>query len=94
MLNQFVIVGRLKERNILSESKEYWEIETESLNNSNKKKVRLAIALNFRNFRKEDFDELKEGDLIGVKGSFDSEHGNDLLLIAEKITFLKSGEDK
>lgn len=94
MLNQFVIVGRLKERNILSESKEYWEIETESLNNSNKKKVRLAITLNFRNFRKEDFDELKEGDLIGVKGSLYSERGYDLLLIAEKITFLKKGEGK
>lgn len=91
MLNQFVIVGRLKERNILSESKECWEIETESVNNSSRKKVRLAIALNFR---KDYFDELKEGDLLGVRGSFCSEHGNDLLLIAEKITFLKSGEDK
>lgn len=100
MLNQIVIVGKMKEKGIQKE-------------NENGKKVSvitLAVSRNYRNMEGNyDIDIIpvvlcdniasnvndccNEGDIVGVKGRLQRLEGNELQVVAEKVTFLSSKKE-
>lgn len=90
MLNRFVLVGHFKERNIINDEKENWivEIVDSVINDDNtENKYDVEITLNFRN---DDFDKLKKGNVVGIRGKVISQD-NRTILIADKITILTKG---
>ena len=89
MLNQFVLIGRFVSSMSLSEEKELWIINVEDYNAGFNNKVNYTITIRI-NFKNDNFKQIKVNDLLGVKGKI-IEEDNQTFLLAEKITFLKSG---
>lgn len=97
MLNQIIIVGRIKEKGVQEEN-EFGKKYTN---------ITLAVPRNFKNMEGEyDVDVIpvllwdgiasnvndwcNEGDIVGVKGRLQRLEGNTLQVVAEKVTFLSS----
>ena len=93
-MNNLVLVGRLVKRPVLEETENGRKTTT----------IVLAVSRNFKNDIGEyetDFipvnlvaestvEYCKQGDVIGVKGRLARLSGNDLQVVAEKISFLSS----
>ena len=89
MLNQFVLVGKFIERLQYDENEEVWIIEVEDYDLSYNDKVLYKIKISVT-FYKEEFNSLKKGNNVGVKGRIVEDKNGDLKLVGEKISFLKN----
>ena len=101
MLNQVVIVGRLVEKPIVEENENGKKVcnitlavprsykNAEGIYETDFIKCTLwnVIAKNTAEY-------CNKGDVIGVKGRLQCLSGNELQLIAEKVSFLSSGKTK
>ena len=101
MLNQVVIVGRLVEKPIVEENENEKKVcnitlavprsykNAEGIYDTDFIKCTLwnVIAENTAEY-------CEKGDLVGVRGRLQCLSGNELQLIAEKVSFLSSGKTK
>lgn len=96
MLNQFVVVGRIK--NIVKEEVEEKEVVTLELgvprsfkNINGEYDTDLVEIMLIKGIAKNTLEFCKPGDLVGAKGTIRKlENDNKMSLVAEKITFLSS----
>lgn len=101
MLNQIVVVGRIKNKGVLEENE----------NGRNVMTITLAVPRSYKNSEGEydtDFipvtlfseisrstnEYCKEGDIVGVKGRLQRLEGNSLQVIAEKVSFLSTRKEE
>ena len=88
MLNQVVIVGRISHitdsKITIAVSRSYKNEEGVYDTNFIPVKIKGGIANNVSTY-------CKKGDVIGIKGRLETDHGK-LLLLAEKVSFLSSGK--
>lgn len=101
MLNQVVIVGRLVEKPIVEENENGKEVcnitlaVPRSFKNADGIYETDFIKCTLWNGIAENTAEYcNKGDVIGVKGRLECLSGNELQLIAEKVSFLSSGKTK
>ncbi len=98
MLNQIVIVGRLVDRPILEENENGRKVSTITLAvPRNFKNVDGEYDTDFINcnligsIAESTCEYCEKGDVVGVKGRLARLSGNELQVVAEKVTFLSSG---
>ena len=101
MLNQLVIVGRLVEKPIVEENENGKKVcniilaVPRSFKNADGIYETDFIKCTLWNGIAENTAEYcNKGDVIGVKGRLECLSGNELQLIAEKVSFLSSGKTK
>ena len=101
MLNQVVIVGRLVEKPIVEENENGKKVcnitlaVPRSFKNAEGIYETDFIKCTLWNGIAENTAEYcNKGDVIGVKGRLECLSGNELQLIAEKVSFLSSGKTK
>ena len=101
MLNQVVIVGRLVEKPIVEENENGKKVcnitlaVPRSYKNAEGIYETDFIKCTLWNVIAENTAEYcNKGDVIGVKGRLQCLSGNELQLIAEKVSFLSSGKTK
>ena len=101
MLNQVVIVGRLVEKPIVEENENGKKVcniilaVPRSFKNADGIYETDFIKCTLWNGIAENTAEYcNKGDVIGVKGRLECLSGNELQLIAEKVSFLSSGKTK
>ena len=101
MLNQVVMVGRLVEKPIVEENENGRKVSEITL--AVPRSYKNAEGIYETDFIKCTLcDDIAEktifycykGDLVGVKGRLQCLSGNELQLIAEKVSFLSSGKTK
>ena len=101
MLNQVAIVGRLVERPIIEENKNGRKVSELTL--AVQRSYKNAEGVYETDFIKRTLwngiaentvEYCNKGDVIGVKGRLQCLSGNELQLIAEKVSFLSSGKTK
>lgn len=86
LLNQFIIVGKFVERLQKDENTEVWIIEIKDYDND---KILYKVKISVK-FYIEEFNSLKKGNTIGVKGKIIEDKDGNTELIGEKISFLKN----
>lgn len=101
MLNQVIIVGRLVEKPIIEENENGKKVcnitlaVPRSYKNAEGVYDTDFIKCTLWNYIAENTTEYcDKGDLVGVKGRLQCLSGNELQLIAEKVSFLSSGKTK
>ena len=101
MLNQVVIVGRLVERPIVEENENGRKVSEitiavpRSYKNAEGIYETAFIKCTLLNGIAENTVEYcNKGDVIGVKGRLECLSGNELQLLAEKLTFLTTNKNK
>ena len=101
MSNQVVIVGRLVEKPIVEENENEKKVcnitlaVPRSYKNAEGEYDTDFIKCTLWNGIAENIVEYcNKGDLVGVKGRLECLGGNELQLIAEKVSFLSSGKTK
>ena len=98
MLNQLVLVGRLKEMEIIEseEGKKYNIVIAvpRSFKNAEGEYETDFIPIKlFGSIAENTFEYCKKGDLVGIKGRVEA-NNNGINIIAEKITFLSSKKEE
>ena len=99
MLNQVVIVGRLVERPIIEENKNGRKVSEITIAVPRSYKNAEGIyetdfikCTLWNGIAETTCEYCNKGDVIGVKGRLQCLSGNELQLIAEKVSFLSSGK--
>ena len=101
MLNQVVIVGRLVEKPIVEENENGRKVSEITLAVPRSYKNAEGIydtdfikCVLWNGIAENTAEYCNKGDVIGVKGRLQCLSGNELQLIAEKVSFLSSGKTK
>ena len=101
MLNQVVIVGRLVERPIIEENKNGRKVSEITIAVPRSYKNAEGIyetdfikCTLWNGIAENTVEYCNKGDVIGVKGRLQCLSGNELQLIAEKLTFLTTNKNK
>ena len=101
MLNQVVIVGRLVEKPIVEENENGRKVSEITLAVPRSFKNAEGIydtdfikCVLWNGIAENTAEYCNKGDVIGVKGRLQCLSGNELQLIAEKVSFLSSGKTK
>lgn len=101
MLNQVVIVGRLVSKPIVEENENGRKISeiTLAVNRSYKNaegiyETDFIKCTLWNGIAENTVEYCNKGDLISVKGRLECLSGNELQLVAEKITFLSNNKNK
>ena len=101
MLNQVVIVGRLVEKPIVEENENGKKVCNITLAVPRSYKNAEGIydtdfikCVLWNGIAENTAEYCNKGDVIGVKGRLQCLSGNELQLIAEKVSFLSSGKTK
>ena len=101
MLNQVVIVGRLVEKPIVEENENGRKVSEITLAVPRSYKNAEGIydtdfikCVLWNGIAEKTAEYCNKGDVIGVKGRLQCLSGNELQLIAEKVSFLSSGKTK
>ena len=104
MLNQVIMVGRLVERPIVEENQSGRKVSEITLavprsfkNDEGLYDTDFIKCILWNDIAENTAEYCNKGDLIGVKGRLQCLSGNELQLVAEKITFLatnKTNNDK
>ena len=101
MLNQAVIVGRLVERPIIEESENGRKVSEITLAVPRSYKNAEGIyetdfikCTLWNGIAENTVEYCNKGDIIGVKGRLQCLGGNELQVVAEKITFLSNYKNK
>jgi hypothetical protein len=87
-MNQFVLTGRLKENFIYNCSKKYTLFKLTSKYNEEDIIIYIKVPNSITS------DYIKVGDLLGIKGHFESKGLEHRSLICDKLTFLSSEVSK
>lgn len=97
MINQVILVGRLVEKPICEESENGRKVAEITLavprsfkNDEGVYETDFIKATLWQQVAESTSQYCNEGDIIGVKGRLQRLEGNQLQLVAEKITFLSS----
>ena len=101
MLNQVVIVGRLVEKPIVEENENGRKVSEITLAVPRSYKNAEGIydtdfikCVLWNGIAENTAEYCNKGDVIGVKGRLQCLSGNELQLIAKKVSFLSSGKTK
>ena len=101
MLNQVVIVGRLVEKPIVEENENGKKVCNITLAVPRSYKNAAGIydtdfikCILWNGIAENTVEYCDKGDVIGVKGRLQCLGGNELQVIAEKVSFLSSGKTK
>ena len=101
MLNQVVIVGRLVAKPIVEENENGRKISeiTLAVNRSYKNaegiyETDFIKCTLWNGIAENTVEYCNKGDIIGVKGRLECLGGNELQLVAEKVTFLANNKNK
>ena len=101
MLNQVVIVGRLVKKPIVEENENGRKVSEITLAVPRSYKNAEGIydtdfikCVLWNGIAENTAEYCNKGDVIGVKGRLQCLSGNELQLIAEKVSFLSSGKTK
>ena len=101
MLNQVVIVGRLVEKPIVEENENEKKVCNITLavprsykNAEGVYETDFIKCTSWNGIAENTAEYCGKGDLVGVKGRLQCLSGNELQLIAEKVSFLSSGKTK
>lgn len=101
MLNQVVIVGRLMERPIVEENQNGRKVSVLTLsvprsfkNDEGVYDTDYIKCTLWNGIAETTAEYCEKGDLIGVKGRLQCLSGNELQLVAEKVTFLSSRKEE
>ena len=101
MLNQAVIVGRLVERPIIEESENGRKVSEITLAVPRSYKNAEGIyetdfikCTLWNGIAENTVEYCNKGDIIGVKGRLQCLSGNELKVVAEKVTFLSNNKTK
>ena len=99
MLNQVVIVGRLVERPIVEENENGKKVCNITLsvprsfkNDEGLYDTDFIKCILWNGIAENTAEYCNKGDLIGVKGRLQCLNGNELQVVAEKVTFLSSNK--
>ena len=99
MLNQVVIVGRLVKKPIVEENENGRKVATITLavqrsykNAEDVYETDFIKCTLWNGIAENTVEYCDKGDLVGVKGRLQCLSGNELQLIAEKVSFLSSGK--
>ena len=99
MLNQLVIVGRLVKKPIVEENENGRKVATITLavqrsykNAEDVYETDFIKCTLWNGIAENTVEYCDKGDLVGVKGRLQCLSGNELQLIAEKVSFLSSGK--
>ena len=99
MLNQVVIVGRLVKKPIVEENENGRKVATITLavqrsykNAEGVYETDFIKCTLWNGIAENTVEYCDKGDLVGVKGRLQCLSGNELQLIAEKVSFLSSGK--
>ena len=96
MMNEYVLVGRLKDKGIIKEGRngKYCRMQigvTRHFKNANGEYETDMIKITLRNDLATKLHEWCEiEDLVGVKGRIESTSNGNTILVADKLTFLAS----
>lgn len=100
MLNQIAIVGKMKEKGIQTENKNGKKVSVITIavsrNYQNKEgnyDIDIIPVVLWDNTASNVNNCCNEGDIIGVKGRLQRLEGNELQVVAEKVTFLSSKKE-
>ena len=101
MLNQVVIVGRLVEKPIVEENESGKKVCNITLSVPRSYKNAEGIydtdfikCTLWNGIAEKTVEYCEKGDLIGVKGRLQCLSGNELQVVAEKVTFLTNNKNK
>ena len=101
MLNQVIIVGRLVERPIVEYNQSERKVSEITLavprsykNDEGLYDTDFIKCILWNGIAENTAEYCYKGDLIGVKGRLQCLNGNELQLVAEKVSFLSSGKTK
>lgn len=101
MLNQVVIVGRLMERPIVEENQNGRKVSVLTLsvprsfkNDEGVYDTDYIKCTTWNGIAENIVEYCKKGDIVGVKGRLQCLSGNELQLVAEKVTFLSSRKEE
>ena len=101
MLNQVIIVGRLVKKPIVEENENGIKVATITLavqrsykNAEGVYETDFIKCTLWNGIAETTVEYCDKGDLVGVKGRLQCLSGNELQLIAEKVSFLSSGKTK
>lgn len=101
MLNQVVVVGRLVEKPIVKENENGKKISIITLavprsykNVNGEYDTDFIKCILWNGIAENTVEYCEKGDLVGVKGRLQCLSGNELKVVAEKITFLSTNKTK
>lgn len=101
MLNQVIMVGRLVERPIVEENQSGRKISEITLavprsfkNDEGLYDTDFIKCILWNGIAENTAEYCNKGDLIGVKGRLQRLSGNELQVVAEKVTFLSNNKNK
>lgn len=101
MLNQVVVVGRLVEKPIVKENENGKKISIITLavprsykNVNGEYDTDFIKCILWNDIAEKTVEYCDKGDLVGVKGRLQCLSGNELKVVAEKITFLSTNKTK
>ena len=101
MLNQVIMVGRLVERPIIEENENGRKVSEITLAVSRSYKNAEGIyetdfikCTLWNGIAENTVEYCNKGDVIGIKGRLQCLSGNELQVIAEKVTFLSNNKNK
>lgn len=101
MLNQVVLVGRLVERPILEENENGKKVCNITLavsrtykNDMGEYDTDFIKCILWNGIAENTVEYCEKGDIVGVKGRLQCLSGNELQVVAEKVTFLSTNKTK
>ena len=101
MLNQVMIVGRLVEKPIVEENQNGRKVSVLTLsvprsfkNDEGVYDTDYIKCITWNGIAEKTAEYCRKGDLVAVKGRLQCLSGNELQVVAEKVSFLSSGKEE